>query len=735
MLDDVRVVEIGEKMAVQVAGLWLSELGADVLKVEAPGGDPARGTAPFANWNRGKRSLELDVASEAGAAALRERLAGADVLLHGFSPARAAALGLDDTTLTAIYPRLVICGITGSPRNHPDVERSDDDMLVAARLGILYENDGHRAGPIVYRYLQGGWAAANLAAAGIISRLVMRLQSGRGGGAHTSISQGFLSSMPMVWGRNSEGPMPNPATYPVAARPTSLQLFQCKGGDWLQIMDPTQQFDYATLPTMWDVLAEGADIETPEGVVEAFKLRPIENWLEDLRAADIAVEPAFPMGEMLRHEEVIANDYIVTVDDPDLGRTIQPNIPLHTPAPLQPGRPAPRLGEGGQADWAVRPDLSAPAGEAPDEVLAGVRVLDFGMYLAGPMGPSMMGDMGADVIKVEALTGDRVRFMHRYFQAASRSKRSLAIDLNRAEAQPILERLLQWAEVVHHNLRFSGAAKLGLTEEGVKAYNPEAIFNYVSAYGQKGQRGNWPGFDSIFNAVAGWEFENGGEGNRPIFNRPGTMDINCAQSCLVAIMASLYAKRTTGKTWSMQSSLLGASNFTQGERLILPDGTLSETYHLTSDQTGFGPWHRIYQASDDHWVAIAALDDASRAGLRLVLGAEEAGFETAAKAMTLAQLTAALDAAGVPNDPVVFEDAMHRFFDDPSNRDMNLVSALPHPVYGLVEQPGAFWNFDDAPIRFTRACPALGEHSDEIMRELGFSDAEIADYREKKIIA
>ena len=88
------------------------------------------------------------------------------------------------------------------------------------------------------------------------------------------------------------------------------------------------------------------------------------------------------------------------------------------------------------------PPRSAPApGSAPAEVLEGVRVLDLGMFLAGPMGPSMMGDMGADVIKVEALSGDRIRFMHRYYQAAARSKRSLAIDLTKPEARPILERL------------------------------------------------------------------------------------------------------------------------------------------------------------------------------------------------------------------------------------------------------------------------------------------------------
>jgi crotonobetainyl-CoA:carnitine CoA-transferase CaiB-like acyl-CoA transferase len=733
MLNDLRIVEIGEGMAVQVAGLMLGELGADVLKIERPGGDPSRGTAPFANWNRGKRSLECDLDTADSKAELDRLLAGADVLLHHFSPARAAARGLDDAALAVKFPQLVVCAITGSPHNHPDVERSADELLVAARLGVFYENDGHRAGPIVYRYRAGSWAAAHLAAAGILARLLMRLQSGQGGPAHTSLLQGFLSKMPMVWARNSAGPMPNPVTYPLAARPTAMQLFECQDGIWLQMMDPTQQFDFARLPAMWEVIAEGLDIDTPEGKIAAFKLRPHDVWLADMRALDLAVEPAQPMGAVLHHPEVIAQNYVVEVDDPHLGKTVQPNLPFHTDAPLKSGRPAPRLGEGGTAGWS---EVPAPIGSngVPAHPLEGARVLDLGMFLAGPMGPSLMGDMGADVIKVEALTGDRIRFMHRYYQCAARSKRSIALDLTRPEAQPILARLVKWAEVLHHNMRPKGADKLGLSEAAVRQHNPDIVYSYVSAYGQRGTQGNWPGYDSIFNAIAGWEFENAGEGNRPVFNRPGTMDIFSAQSCLVGTMAALYAWRAEGKGYGVHSSMLGIAAFAQGEVLIRADGSLTETCHLTSDQTGFGPYHRIFQCSDDNWIAVAAHSDGERKGLRSVLGEGEAEFEASARTLTAPALLAALEAAGVPSDAVTFEDAMNRFFDDPLNRELGLVSVVKQSLYGEIEQPGEFWDFGDTPMHIVRACPTIGQHTDEIMREMGFSDAEIVQYREQKII-
>jgi crotonobetainyl-CoA:carnitine CoA-transferase CaiB-like acyl-CoA transferase len=212
------------------------------------------------------------------------------------------------------------------------------------------------------------------------------------------------------------------------------------------------------------------------------------------------------------------------------------------------------------------------------------------------------------------------------------------------------------------------------------------------------------------------------------------MDILSAQSCLVGTMAALYARRSGQPAHAIATSLLGVATLSQGEVLLLADGSLSPTVHITQDQTGFGPYHRIFEASDG-WIALAAKDAPSRAGVRAVLGEDEAGFERVAKSQSAAALIASLEAKGVACDHVVFEDAMNRFFDDPRNRELGLILALPQPVYGIVEQPGEFWNFVDTPMNVVRCCPALGEHTDEILREVGYSDAEISALREQKIVA
>ena len=160
---------------------------------------------------------------------------------------------------------------------------------------------------------------------------------------------------------------------------------------------------------------------------------------------------------------------------------------------------------------------------------------------------------------------------------------------------------------------------------------------------------------------------------------------------------------------------------------------MSQTTRLDKDQTGFGPYHRISEASDQ-WIAIAAHGADEKAAFRSVLGSDEAGFVAAARARTAADLLAALEAAGVPCDLVTFDDAMNRFFADPINKELALFTCLEHPDYGVIEQTGEFWSFGEVDLRIERPCPTIGQHTDEIMREMGFTDAEIATYRERKII-
>src|SRR5215207_11567285 len=123
ILRGVRIVDLSFGIAGPVATHLLAEVGAEVIKVEPPGGDPARSSAGFATWNRSKKGVVLDLHDDADRARLDRLLAGADVLVHGFRPSQARALGLDDASLAARFPDLIVSSVTGYPGNHPDAER------------------------------------------------------------------------------------------------------------------------------------------------------------------------------------------------------------------------------------------------------------------------------------------------------------------------------------------------------------------------------------------------------------------------------------------------------------------------------------------------------------------------------------------------------------------------------------------------------------------------------------
>jgi crotonobetainyl-CoA:carnitine CoA-transferase CaiB-like acyl-CoA transferase len=146
ILGGLRVVEVSSSHAASVAGLLLAEAGADVVKVEPPTGDPLRATTAFATWNRSKRSVVLDLTTESGADDLNRLLADADVLLHDLTQTEATNVGLDDRSLHASCPALVIGSVPGYPSGHPDENRRGDELLVQARSGLMDEQMGHRDG-------------------------------------------------------------------------------------------------------------------------------------------------------------------------------------------------------------------------------------------------------------------------------------------------------------------------------------------------------------------------------------------------------------------------------------------------------------------------------------------------------------------------------------------------------------------------------------------------------------
>jgi len=708
--EDLRVIDCATGLAGSVAAMMLGQLGADVIKVEPARGDLRRGSTAFAAWNQGKRSIALDPAQDPQD--MVRLLAGANALIH--EPDFLDALIAD-------APHLVTSCIAPVPPGFATTALPADDFIVMAAVGLLNEQPAtHRDGPAFVQLPFGSYCAGWLAAIGIAARLVARTRGIPPGKADTSILQGALLPSMMLW-RDAE--KPTSGFEGRIDKRVLPSIFECADGVWLHIM---QNADHT--PLMKRLLDEmGPQTVAAENAkwpkhfryvnwganVAAFKSRPSAEWLADLWTSDIPVQSAQPPGELYGDAQAEANRYVTDIADPDMGMIRVPGAPITIEPPAQTGAAisspdADRAMVLAPCQPARFPSLSRPAGTP---LLQDVRVIDFGNYLAGPLSTMLLADLGAEVIKVEPPQGDPMRANESAFLGCQRGKRSIALDLRNPDARIVIERLVRTADIVHHNIRLPTAHELGLAWEDLRAINPQIVFGHVSAYGPKGERRYWPGYDQLFQAATGWELAHAGTGNRPAWLRFGMMDHMCACSLALGMLAAFYRRMRTGKGSQVAASLLGASILTMSEVAMKPDGSLiGRRDELDADQTGTSPGRRLVQCLDG-WVAFDGPDAKAPDANRLAhISAHEA----------LARLWAdGFQAVQIPTG------GGRAFLHDAANERLGLVARYTHPVYGRLRHPGAFWDMGDNPAYPRTAPPVLDQHRDDILAELGFDEEEI----------
>ena len=206
-----------------------------------------------------------------------------------------------------------------------------------------------------------------------------------------------------------------------------------------------------------------------------------------------------------------------------------------------------------------------------DHLLAGVRVVDFSAFVAGPLAAQVLADMGADVIKVEPPEGEAMRAAAYAVAACQRGKRSLALDVRAPEAREVVERLIRRADVVLHNFRVGVAERLGIDEKAVARLNPQAVYCHASVFGTTGPRSTLPGNDALMQAVTGLERAVGGAGNAPIAPTWIPIDMCGGWVSAVGILAGLYARAARARGQCVLTSLLGTGMLLQSG-VFLRDG-------------------------------------------------------------------------------------------------------------------------------------------------------------------
>jgi crotonobetainyl-CoA:carnitine CoA-transferase CaiB-like acyl-CoA transferase len=387
--------------------------------------------------------------------------------------------------------------------------------------------------------------------------------------------------------------------------------------------------------------------------------------------------------------------------------------------------------------------------------LEGVVLVDFGQYLAGPFGPMIIGDLGADVIKVEPLTGDGMRFVNQPFMGCQRGKRDIALDLKNPKGVEIARKLVEKADIVHHNMTVGVANRLGIGYDDCKTVNPDVVYCNTYAYGLEGPLAHSGGLDPLFQATAGLEYESGPvhEGNPPMYYRFGMTDTANAMLSVVGCLAALYHQRKTGEGQELWTSLLDGGQMLASDALLV-DGETVPVPKLDKDQTGIGACYRLYETGDG-WLQVACVTDAEWRALCTGLGVPELvddpRFANAAacgehrteledilgarlKTKTALTWTHLLNEIGAPCEIPLDTKGGELAFFDADNERLGLVAEYEHPILGTMRQFGNLIDFSETPGKVHGPPPLVGEHTREILEWIGYAPDEMDALKADRVV-
>ncbi len=381
-------------------------------------------------------------------------------------------------------------------------------------------------------------------------------------------------------------------------------------------------------------------------------------------------------------------------------------------------------------------------GQGEGGPLDGITVVDCTSYLAGPYGAMMLADMGASVIKIEALEGDSFRELPGFY-GWNRGKRSIAVNLKEPAGRDVLHRLATKVDVITQNMRPGVAERLGVDSATLRALNPRLIFCAISAFGPDGPYRERPGYDPVLQAMGGVQHLQG-FGGPPQFVRIAITDYYTGALCAQAVLAALFARERTGRGQHVETSLL------QGV-LALQSGSVVD-YPGKPTFMRENPTYRLYQAADGQWFFLACGNQSFWAKLCNAVGhpemIEDPRFgswllrlenrealmpllETAFAAKSREEWLEILSAHDIPCAPV---QALQDFMRDPAVQHLKMTVQYDHPEVGPLTLMGQPIRFSDTQAPDAGPPPMLGQHTREVLREVGYTDGDIADLHRRGII-
>ncbi len=788
-LAGVRVLDLSREIAGPYATKLLCDAGADVVKVEPPGGDPLRrwtasrtrlpegsDGALFQFLNASKRSLVADLDRAEGRALLRDLAAGADLLIEDLGPGALEARDLGPAALRARRPRLCQVSISPFGATGPWASRPANEWTLQAAIGVIARRGLPARGPVGIGGRVPEWVAGSFAAVGALAAWRSARHTGRGLHLDLSVFEAMLLVMTQYHDLNGHfhgGELvqfiDNPSIEP--ARDGWVGFATVTSQQWQDFCAMIGHPELAKDERYQAADRRMRDLDRIHALIRGWtRERTVDEIIEIATAMRIPVAP-IGNGETLPRTDHF-RERGVFIRHPD--GFLQPRTPWRLErTPMRPVGHAPRLGEhaselrrelGRAEPSAAHAPAAAPEGDAaPAPPYAGLRVVDLTAFWAGPFATWLLAAFGADVVKVESVQRpDGMRFVNAkrtdalwecgsIYHGANPGKRGVTLKLDAPEGRELLLRLVRGADVLIENYSVRVLEHFDLAWPVLRAANPRLVMLRMPAWGLDGPWRDRVGFAMNVEQASGLAWLSGYPDLAMVVN---SCDPVGALHAVFALTLALEERERSGEGQLVEVPLVEpALNFAAAQ--VIEHSAYGALLQRTGNRgpaaapqgvyrcAGPGEWLALAVASDEQWRALRrALGDPAWARDPALDGAAgrhaahdrldaELGRWCAARARDVA--VEALLAAGVPAHPLVNG---HRVMPNPQLAHRGFFQCLDHPHTGRSRYPGLPFGWDGRGTRWLRRPPpTLGQHNDEILGgELGLSREELAELRAKKII-
>jgi crotonobetainyl-CoA:carnitine CoA-transferase CaiB-like acyl-CoA transferase len=799
IFEGIRVVDLTQGMAGGLVTMILADYGAEVIRLEPPGGDAMWEHPAYLLWQRGKKSVAPDWTNAEGRAFARRLVEGADIFIETLKPGEAAVLGLGYEAMHAANPALIYYSLAPFGQTGPYKDFKLSDGVVNAKSGRMRDQIGWQRQRPTFRAINDiSYHTAMFTLQAIAAALRVRAETGKGQKLEGSLLSG--ASAPNNNWRLFEGQEIPEDLYPgelskedvakgiltadrhesdpETANPSQI-CPQTKDGCWVMHSHIQQDLFDAWIDTIgFSWIREDERYKTAPAIPNhvdrialnhmifaRFREKTADEWREIYRQnPDCAGETMQTTQEALDHEQFRANGHVVAVDDPRVGRMEQvgPFAKMsETPACL--GRPAPRPGEhtAQLLTEAPRPAPTiVPRGTDPERPLADITVLECAGWLAAPFAGALLADLGATVIKVEPLTGDPYRRMptNENMIRAFQGKKNIGLNLKSEEGLKLFYDMVKQADIVMHNYRPGVPERLKIDYATLSAIKPDLVYVYASAYGTEGPDRLRAAFNPTMGAFSGNSVFQSGAGNRPKGDQ--SPDPIGGSGVATGMMLGLAAKVLTGKGQYIETSMMNSNVYCNSDDAFAFAGKRPRQVP-DQDQLGLEATYRLYEAAEG-WVFLDARFDADFAALARALGredllADERFPSWAARYANSAALGAELEPVFKTRSADEWEalllpqalgcvradKASHvRFLhSDPQSKAMGFMVRTQSQEFADRAPDGQYWRhapvvkFSDTPCADALPYEGPATHTREVLHQFGYDDAAIDGLAQRKVVA